>query len=557
MYSTAQKRSLWDKTKEVTNIGGLAAEKLFDPEFKKIMEQLRDDTDDPVRAIVSGQTIGKANPDEHISLKEILKSSKTNLNRHEYMKSIADLGRFHKKMSDVVLILKSFEANLDKVHHQFLFNELSPDSPDYNEEYAKYLHDIKERFTDKSKKAQQLQLEIIKIAGVWDFFQNVGTERGRALSAWEKRYPSMVREIKSVTNKLLDQSHKLLDITLTSLKAMSSARAERKVEDYIKQSSRISHAYKVYDELFKNYYNNNLKKIFESQQFILAQTPSPKQMDLPPSVVSETYPNETEAYPTETKTPQVEEDPDTRSLFIDPELAAIIKEMKQSRPKQEISQEINTPVIIPEMPEEKPAKEAPIELLVEPSKPQLPMPELPKEPVKTEVSDATSDILPETPMRRGKVRNKEVKPNVPQEVKPIVLQEEEINVPQEEPIEVKPIKSKEPKVIEIQKGTSKLFPEITNPEMRKSMGLEPVQPTIKAPLSAPFEPESLKRENLPMKPPGRASLNHNEFLLSLASYVDDTPKEFAKRILKYAKSIRNVDHKTFIELVNIVKKMGA
>jgi hypothetical protein len=74
MQKTAQKRSLLNKLREVTNISGIATEKFFNPEFQELMDRLRDQTDDPIRSIVSGEAIGNASPpDDAISLKELLK----------------------------------------------------------------------------------------------------------------------------------------------------------------------------------------------------------------------------------------------------------------------------------------------------------------------------------------------------------------------------------------------------------------------------------------------------------------------------------------------------
>src|SRR6266403_1952266 len=101
MQKAAQKRSLLNKLREMTNVGGIASEKVFHPEFQQLMDKLRNETDDPIRAIVSGEQIGEASPpDDGIGLKDLLKSARSNVNRREYMKAVADLGRFHKKMND-------------------------------------------------------------------------------------------------------------------------------------------------------------------------------------------------------------------------------------------------------------------------------------------------------------------------------------------------------------------------------------------------------------------------------------------------------------------------
>jgi hypothetical protein len=270
MQKTAQKRSLLNKLREKTNIGGIATENFFDPEFKEIMDKLRADTDDPIRAIISGQQIGDYIPDDKLSLKDILKSARSNFNTKEYMKCVADLGRFHKRVNDIVSRIKAFDSNLDKVHHRFLFDELKPETAGYNREYAEYLHDLKQRFTPPpaAKKANYDADMLIINAGIIDFFKNIGTERGRALSAWEKRYPGRVKELKSTTLRLIDHSEKLLSGMITVLKAMATARATRKVDDYVKHAHRIVAAYKTYDDSFKTYYDSQVKKFLDTQELL-------------------------------------------------------------------------------------------------------------------------------------------------------------------------------------------------------------------------------------------------------------------------------------------------
>lgn len=251
MQKTAQKRSLLNKLREMTNVSGIAAEKFFNPEFEDVMNRLREETDDPVRAIITGQQIGEAEaPADGLSLKSLLSSAKSNLNRREYMKSVADLGRFHKKMNDVVKILSGFRATLDSVHEKFLFKDLDDESKEH-------LHDLHNRFAPKA--AASNQEYFLKQANILDFFANIGTERGRALGAWEKRYPKQVAQLKKSSAAILSQSEKLLSTVLSVLKEMASARAVRNPDKYIAAAAKIIKVYENYDNSFKNYYNSTVK----------------------------------------------------------------------------------------------------------------------------------------------------------------------------------------------------------------------------------------------------------------------------------------------------------
>lgn len=261
MQKTAQKRSLLNKLREVTNISGIATEKFFNPEFQELMDRLRDQTDDPIRAIVSGESIGNASaPDDAISLKELLKGIKSNINRREYMTAVASLSRFYHKMHDVVDLLKKFNANVDKIHEKFLFEGLDEDN-------KRHLRDLKKRL---SAYDQARDAAFIKEANILDFFTNIVTERGRALAAWEKRYPKQLGKLKKDTGTMLQQAEKLLSTTLSALKEMATARATRNPDNYIKVGNdKIVKGFESFDRNFKEYYSSNVKGFLEKQQFAM------------------------------------------------------------------------------------------------------------------------------------------------------------------------------------------------------------------------------------------------------------------------------------------------
>jgi hypothetical protein len=262
MQKTAQKRSLLNKLREVTNISGIATEKFFNPEFQELMDRLRDQTDDPIRSIVSGEAIGNASPpDDAISLKELLKGIKSNINRREYMTAVASLSRFYHKMHDVVDLLKKFNSNVDKIHEKFLFEGLDEDN-------KRHLRDLKKRL---SAYDQARDAAFIKEANILDFFTNIATERGRALAAWEKRYPKQLGKLKKDTGTMLQQAERLLSTTLSALKEMATARATRNPDNYIKVGNdKIVKGFEAFDRNFKEYYNSNVKGFLEKQQFAMS-----------------------------------------------------------------------------------------------------------------------------------------------------------------------------------------------------------------------------------------------------------------------------------------------
>lgn len=250
MQKTAQRRSILNKLREMTNVSGIAAEKFFNPQFQEVMDNLRQ-VDDNIRSLVSGQAIDTGDPGKDpSSLKKLIQSAKTNLNRREYMTAVAELGRFHKKLFDIISQIGNLHNKVNEVHHQFLFQDL-------DDERKQQLHDLKSRW------ASERQESLRKEASIMDFFHNIGTARGRALAFYEKRYPKQVGKLKKDTATLLSRSEALLGQLLSSLKEMASGRATRNVDSYMRAAEKVKKAYDNYDKTFKDYYNDNIKGFLE------------------------------------------------------------------------------------------------------------------------------------------------------------------------------------------------------------------------------------------------------------------------------------------------------
>lgn len=264
MDKIAQKRNILDKVKEWSNISGRAAEAFFKPEFKRVMTTLRM-IDNNIRSIVTGESIGeekdmegetiKGDPgSDSISMKDLLKSAKSNINKREYILAVSDLGRFHKKMFEVTQQLGKLTYDIDAIHHQYLFG--TEDEPVLKDEHKKHLQDLKTRF------ARQQRMEIIKEAGIMDFFYTL-SRRGRALAHWEKRFPKQVGKLKKDTAALYAKSEAIQGQLLSILKELAAARSVRNVDAYEKGAKKIGDIYKNYDGLFKTYYNENVKNFLE------------------------------------------------------------------------------------------------------------------------------------------------------------------------------------------------------------------------------------------------------------------------------------------------------
>lgn len=273
MQKTAQKRSVLNKLREMTNVSGKAAEKFFNPKFKEVMDTIRK-KDDQIRTYVIGKRLGEAENDAGgLPLKDSLKQAKSNLNRREFLTAATDLGQFHDQIRKVVAEINSIEYKVDQVHHEFLFDKLTP-------EQQEQLSGFKERFA-------QHKNNLTKEAGIMDFFHNIGTARGRALAAWEKRYPNEVNKFKNGIGSLISKSDNMLEVIIDALKEMAAARSVRHIDDYLKGTAKIIKAYQNYENGkggFREFYNTTLKNYidkmeeYKQQAVPVAENPAPAQL---------------------------------------------------------------------------------------------------------------------------------------------------------------------------------------------------------------------------------------------------------------------------------------
>jgi len=265
MQKTAQKMRWRDTVREKISPTG-SLEEYFDPEFKDIMENLRH-VDNQIRAQILGKEVAGVEPvdargnalmaDNVPSVKDLLKSASTNLENYEYMKVVADISRFDRRMASVSKMLEELDSKMDKIQMRFLFD-------DDSEEYSEYLRDLKERFEKKQKEAAiSKKHKLIVEAGFLDFFKNIRNDRRKALYHWEQKYPKRVKILKGDTKKLISTANSLYDQVLKTLKAMGSARATREVDKYNELSLKIISGYNSFHEYFAQYYDKNVKKFLD------------------------------------------------------------------------------------------------------------------------------------------------------------------------------------------------------------------------------------------------------------------------------------------------------
>jgi len=271
-------RGILNELRERVNMPGAYLEGFFKPELDRVMTSLKI-LDDKIRSVLTGQKIGGADvPSDGKSAKDILKTARTNFNRREYMAGVADLGLFHKKMFDISTDINKFFVDVNKIHHKFLFEGL-------DDKYKGHLEDFRKHMDTAQKKADAESRYFIKEAGIMDFFVNIGTKRGRGLAAWEKKYPKQTKDLRDGGARLLDESQKLLDNTIVSLKQMATARATRRPDEYMDIANKIKADFDKFDngdKGFRAYYNTAIMPWLKIKDEIDAQG---KQSILPTGTV--------------------------------------------------------------------------------------------------------------------------------------------------------------------------------------------------------------------------------------------------------------------------------
>lgn len=259
MDKTAQKRGPGAKLREALNVPARAAEKFFKPEFEKVMQSLVQ-KDDTIRSILLGKKYGKPMFDVKLdgkSAKDLLKDAKSYINRREYISAVSVLSQFHKKMQDVANMVDALNFDVSKIHHQFLFGKKMPEK-----KYMEHISDLEKRIAAQED-------EFVKRAGLVDSLRNLFTERGRALSAWEKRYEETVGPLREAVKEQSENAQNLLTEVLGILKNMANLRAARKVDAYVEEARKIKALFNNYDlgaKGFRSFYNTKIKPHIENQR---------------------------------------------------------------------------------------------------------------------------------------------------------------------------------------------------------------------------------------------------------------------------------------------------
>lgn len=242
MYKESQSRSFKDKLKDYNPFS--SSLELFNSDIKNIMGEIRG-ADRSLRRIFTSDN----------SPEKILKQCRSLFKRREYMQCVVFLDLFREKLYNAEQIHIKLNEDINLNYKNFFISQLK------GKEKQELI-----KFRDKmDKKQAQINLanfeQMVKNAGVTDWFRSIFTQRGRALRTWEKTHSQEVAGLKEGLILMMDQAQTILNNAYSSLKEMSLALAQREISVYLKQLKNFKNYHKDFDKDFIKFYNDKVKDI--------------------------------------------------------------------------------------------------------------------------------------------------------------------------------------------------------------------------------------------------------------------------------------------------------
>jgi len=276
MDKFAQRRNIFDKIREKTNITGIAAEKFFSKDFEKAMTDVRA-VDTQVREIMMGGTTG-------MTMKDLLAEVKGSINRREYIEAFTELGKIHAQATSIKSMLDGLKYNVENIHHDILLRNYK-DNDKLSEKEKEVIKKRREDLLALQKRlANSNKLEMIKRAGLnslMDIINNISTNSGRAAMAWEKKYPQEVQKWRSGTSAMLDEAKNIYSLLIDQLKLMAKARNVRNLDKYLEASSVVSKPIADFDKNFKKYYQDAIQPLIKKLELVAPAQVPPAAQNMP------------------------------------------------------------------------------------------------------------------------------------------------------------------------------------------------------------------------------------------------------------------------------------
>lgn len=255
MDKFAQKRNIWNKIREKTNLTGIAAEKFFNKQFADAMEKLRIN-DDKIRKIMLGEEVSDT------SMKALISQVQDSIKQREYVDAFMELGKIHNQLTAIKGLILDLKMNMSAVHEDMLLSGFK-ETEKMPEKEKERVRKRRQELADLQKRlAQRHEVVIIKNANfLTSFYKNIFTEPGRARMAWEKKYPKEVEKWRSGSNLMLTNSKDLYTNLIEQLKIMAKARSVRNLDKYVEAAEALVPQITNFDKSFRDYYTNAIKPL--------------------------------------------------------------------------------------------------------------------------------------------------------------------------------------------------------------------------------------------------------------------------------------------------------
>jgi hypothetical protein len=278
MDKLAQERGLLNKLREKTNITGKMLESL-NPEFQDMMERLRS-TDVKIRAHAE-------------QIKDFVRSSKSNLNRRDYLSAATNLSAFHERCRYIAAELNKFIQSVDLKHYKFLLDQFD----DEQKEQLFGYDPNKELNIDGDTASVDdviITASLKKRAGISDWWfsmtdpladvaYNLTNSRGQAMRALEKRFSiSFLKQLKSESATMVMRTQRFLQFLINTFKKLASALATRNVDKYIDVAKLFISKFggsKGYHDQFVKYYEATIIPLKQQHQRLLDDVKEQKRLE--------------------------------------------------------------------------------------------------------------------------------------------------------------------------------------------------------------------------------------------------------------------------------------
>jgi len=264
----AQDRTVWNKLREKSNVTGRILESL-NPEFQSLMERLRD-TDAKIR-------------EQAAQTKDLVRSSKSLVNRRDYLAGAVNLSAFHERCRYIAANLEKFIKSVDLKHYEFLLDQFDDEQKEqlFGYDPSSELKSDEGDVNDISNVVVTAALK--KQAGLSDWWfkmtdpigdlaHNLTNQRSIAMRALEKRFSiSFLKQLKTNSITMVIKAQGFLQTLLRTFKRLATALAKRNVDQYVVAAKDFIARFSKFHDTFVKFYTGNIVPLKNQHDQIMEQ----------------------------------------------------------------------------------------------------------------------------------------------------------------------------------------------------------------------------------------------------------------------------------------------